>query len=156
AAKRRRNLGPQLNEQTITLGNGLEGELRKAEETWRDEGKVRRLWQKDSKLWTGHDESKWLDWLDIVDVELGGLDPLASFTQEIRAEKLRDAVLLGMGGSSLGPEVLAQSLGPAAGFPTLRVLDSTDPSQIRALESAIDLERTLFLVSSKSGTTLEP
>src|SRR5262249_23401840 len=61
-----------------------------------------------------------------------------------------------MGGSSLGPEVLAQSLGPAAGFPTLRVLDSTDPSQIRALESAIDLERTLFLVSSKSGTTLEP
>ena len=156
AAKRRRNLGPKLNEQTITLGNGLDGELRKAEETWRAEGNVRRLWQKDSKLWTGQDESKWLDWVDIVEVELGRLEPLTSFANEVRAEKFPDAVLLGMGGSSLGPEVLAQSLGPAAGFPALHVLDSTDPAQIRALESAVDLERTLFIVSSKSGTTLEP
>jgi transaldolase / glucose-6-phosphate isomerase len=156
AAKRRRNLGPKLNDQTIALGDGFDGELREAEDSWRVEGKVRRLWQKDAKLWTGHDESKWLDWLDIVDVGLGQLDPLTSFAREIRAEKFRDAVLLGMGGSSLGPEVLAQSLGPAAGFPALHVLDSTDPGQIRALESAIDLRRTLFIVSSKSGTTLEP
>ena len=91
AAKRRRNLGPKLNEQTITLGNGLDGELRKAEETWRAEGNVRRLWQKDSKLWTGQDESKWLDWVDIVEVELGRLEPLTSFANEVRAEKFPDA-----------------------------------------------------------------
>src|SRR4030095_5483992 len=67
-----------------------------------------------------------------------------------------DAVLLGMGGSSLGPEVLAQSFGACSGFSRLQVLDSTDPAQIRHLESTIDLERTLFIVSSKSGGTLEP
>src|SRR4030095_8366814 len=67
-----------------------------------------------------------------------------------------DAVLLGMGGSSLGPEVLAQSFGACSGFPRLQVLDSTDPAQIRHLESMIDLEQTLFIVSSKSGSTLEP
>jgi len=81
---------------------------------------------------------------------------LTSFAREIRAENFRDVVLLGMGGSSLGPEVLAQSLGSAAGFAALHVLDSTDPQQIRALETRIDPERTLFIVSSKSGTTLEP
>jgi transaldolase / glucose-6-phosphate isomerase len=153
---RRDQPGLQLNDQIISLGDPLDAELREAEEAWRAEGKVRRLWQKDAKLWTGHDERKWLDWLDIVDVGLGRLEPLTSFAREIRAEKFRDMVLLGMGGSSLGPEVLAQSLSPAAGFPALHVLDSTDPAQIRALESAIDLEHTLFIVSSKSGTTLEP
>ncbi len=156
AAKRRRNLGPKLDDQAILHGDEPDRELGEAQEVWRVEGKVRRLWGKDAKLWTGHDESNWLDWLDIVDDGLGRLDPLTSFAREIRAENFRDVVLLGMGGSSLGPEVLAQSLGSAAGFAALHVLDSTDPQQIRALETRIDPERTLFIVSSKSGTTLEP
>ena len=156
AAKRRRNLGPKLNDQAILLGDALDRDLGAAQEIWRVEGNVRRLWRKDAKLWTGHDESSWLDWLDIVDDELGRLDPLTSFAREIRTENFRDIVLLGMGGSSLGPEVLAQSLGSAAGSPALHVLDSTDPRQIRALENGIDPKRTLFIVSSKSGTTLEP
>jgi len=156
AAKRRRNLGPKLDDQAILLGEELDRELGEAQEVWRVEGKVRRLWHKDAKLWTGHDEGNWLDWLDIVDDELGRIDPLTAFAREIRAEKFRDILLLGMGGSSLGPEVLAQSLGSAAGAPALHVLDSTDPQQIRALENGIDLKHTLFIVSSKSGTTLEP
>ncbi len=156
AAKRRRNLGPKLDDQAILLGDELDRELGEVQEIWRVGGKVRRLWRRDAKLWTGHDESDWLDWLDIVDDELGRLDPLTAFAREIRAENFRDILLLGMGGSSLGPEVLAQSLGSAAGAPALHVLDSTDPQQIRALENGIDLERTLFVVSSKSGTTLEP
>ncbi|TMJ48510.1 MAG: bifunctional transaldolase/phosoglucose isomerase [Alphaproteobacteria bacterium] len=114
AAKRRRNLGPKLDDQAILHGDEPDRELGEAQEVWRVEGKVRRLWGKDAKLWTGHDESNWLDWLDIVDDGLGRLDPLTSFAREIRAENFRDVVLLGMGGSSLGPEVLAQSLGSAA------------------------------------------
>ena len=74
----------------------------------------------------------------------------------MRAEKFTDVLLLGMGGSSLGPEVLAKSLGSAPGYPTLHVLDSTDPQQVRRFERRIDVAHTLFIVSSKSGTTLEP
>ncbi len=147
---------PSLDEQGILLGDELEAELGEVQEAWRAEGKVGRLWRKDAKLWTGHDESKWLDWLNIVDVQLEQIEPLTSFTREVRAENFRDVLLLGMGGSSLGPEVLARSLGSAAGFPALHVLDSTDPRQIRALEDGIDPKRTLFIASSKSGTTLEP
>jgi transaldolase / glucose-6-phosphate isomerase len=156
AAKRRRYLGPKLDGQAIFLGEELGRELDELQEAWRAGGKVRRLWRKDANLWTGHDESQWLDWLEVVDAQRGALESLTSFAREIRAEDFRDVVLLGMGGSSLGPEVLAQSLGSASGFPALRVLDSTDPRQIRALERAIDPKRTLFIVSSKSGTTLEP
>jgi len=147
---------PSLDEQGILLSDELEAELGEVQEAWRAEDKVGRLWRKDAKLWTGHDESKWLDWLDIVDVQLEQIEPLTSFTREVRAENFRDVLLLGMGGSSLGPEVLARSLGSAAGFPALHVLDSTDPRQIRALEDGIDPKRTLFIASSKSGTTLEP
>src|SRR6202012_2666512 len=66
-----------------------------------------------------------------------------------------DVLLLGMGGSSLGPEVLAETFGKQAGYPTLHVLDSTDPAQIKTFENKVDLKRTLFIVSSKSGSTLE-
>src|SRR5216683_601895 len=65
-------------------------------------------------------------------------------------------LLLGMGGSSLGPEVLAQSLGNKPGFPRLQIVDSTDPAQLRRIQASVDLKRTLFIVSSKSGSTLEP
>src|SRR5262249_3233369 len=78
------------------------------------------------------------------------------FAEELKREGFRDALLLGMGGSSLGPEVLARTLGQTPGWPRLHILDSTDPAQIRATESALDLARTLVIVSSKSGSTIEP
>ena len=81
---------------------------------------------------------------------------MSALAREVGAAGLTDVLLLGMGGSSLCPEVLGQVLGPVAGAPTLHVLDSTDPAQIRRTESGLDLSRTLCVVSSKSGTTLEP
>src|SRR5436305_1363892 len=116
----------------------------------------RRLWAGDTSLWTSTDEAQWLGWLNVVETELKDAGRLEAFAAEIKSAGFSDAVLLGMGGSSLGPEVLAQSFGASSGFPRLHVLDSTDPAQIRHLESTIDLERTLFIVSSKSRSTLEP
>ena len=148
--------GAKLNSQAILLADEPRAELRKLEQTWAEAGNVRRLWRKDSTLWTGGEEGKWLDWLGIVDAELERIGELEAFAAEVREGNFRDVLLLGMGGSSLGPEVLANGLGSAAGFPRVHVLDSTDPQQIRTLEALVDLERTLFIVSSKSGTTLEP
>src|SRR5678809_1112873 len=83
-------------------------------------------------------------------------DSLRDLAQDVTAAGFSHAVLLGMGGSSLCPQVLREIFGAKSGFPDLLVLDSTDPAQIASVESAIDVRRTLFIVSSKSGTTLEP
>jgi transaldolase/glucose-6-phosphate isomerase len=123
---------------------------------WLRGGKVARLWARDASLWTGADESVWLGWLDIIAAQRAAAGDLAAFGMEIRREGFTHALLLGMGGSSLAPEVLARTFGIVAGAPALSVLDSTDPAQVRAAEARIDLERTLFIVSSKSGSTLEP
>jgi transaldolase / glucose-6-phosphate isomerase len=156
AEKRRRFLGPAHNSQSAALPEPLKTEVGKAAEAWRSQGNIRRLWNEDAALWTGRDESDWLGWLDVIDAELRDLPSLDEFADEVRARPFKDALLLGMGGSSLGPEVLAASLGSAPGFPKLHVLDSTDPAQVKHFEQNIDLARTLFIVSSKSGTTLEP
>jgi glucose-6-phosphate isomerase len=118
--------------------------------------KVARLWSKDSSLWTGDDESKWLGWLDIVEAQLNDGGKFVQFANEVRDRGFTHILLLGMGGSSLCPEVHALSFGKHDGFPELHVLDSTDPAQVLAIESRIDVARTLFIVSSKSGSTLEP
>ncbi len=144
-----------LNEQTITLPDGLAREVAKAQEAWLASDNSRRLWNADSTLWTGRDESEWLGWLDILGNKSPDANALGEFAGQLRAENFADVLLLGMGGSSLGPEVLAESLGSAPHYPNLHVLDSTDPQQVRRFESRIDLAHTLFLVSSKSGTTLE-
>ncbi len=149
-------LGQTQNEQTMALPQPLISEVAKAQEAWRANENTRRLWSADATLWTGRDESDWLGWLDIVENELCDVEHLREFAREVRAEKFTDVLLLGMGGSSLGPEVLAKSLGSAPGHPTLHVLDSTDPQQVRRFERHIDSARTLFIVSSKSGATLEP
>src|SRR5204863_253707 len=154
--KRRTVLGGKLNAMTSKLPPDLSEAVKGVLDDWRKEGKARRLWAGDSSLWTNTDEAKWLGWLDVVDAELKDAGRVEAFAAEIKSAGFSDAVLLGMGGSSLGPEVLAQSFGASSGFPRLHVLDSTDPAQIRQLESTIDLERTLFIVSSKSGSTLEP
>jgi transaldolase / glucose-6-phosphate isomerase len=123
---------------------------------WLRGGKVARLWARDASLWTGADESAWLGWLDIIAAQRDAAAEHAAFGTEIRREGFTHALLLGMGGSSLAPEVLARTFGAVAGAPALSVLDSTDPAQVRAAEAKIDLARTLFIVSSKSGSTLEP
>jgi transaldolase / glucose-6-phosphate isomerase len=125
-------------------------------ENWRKNGRIRRLWAGDKSLWTGTDEDKWVGWLHIVEEELADVDRLQGFAEEIKKRGFTNLVLLGMGGSSLGPEVLAETFGRQSGWPRFHMLDSTDPAQIRAIERAVDLGNTLFIVSSKSGSTLEP
>lgn len=125
-------------------------------EIWRKEGRIRRLWAGDKSLWAGSDEDNWVGWLHIVEQELADLDRLCAFTEQVKEVGFTDVVLLGMGGSSLGPEVLGETFGRQARWPRFHMLDSTDPAQIRAIERAVDLGKTLFIVSSKSGSTLEP
>jgi transaldolase / glucose-6-phosphate isomerase len=122
---------------------------------WRKNNKVARLWQKDASLWSNTDEGNWLGWLTITDEQLANLDTLKRFSAEVKKAKFKHVLLLGMGGSSLCPEVLRMTFGKVAGFPELHVLDSTDPVQIKAIEQKLDLKKTLCIVSSKSGSTLE-
>ena len=116
----------------------------------------RRLWAGDSSLWTGRDEAQWLGWLGITNGQLAHIQRLTRVAEVARSAGFSHALLLGMGGSSLCPEVLKTTFGKIAGFPELHVLDSTDPAQVKAFESKVDLKNTLFIVSSKSGSTLEP
>jgi transaldolase/glucose-6-phosphate isomerase len=125
-------------------------------EAWRKTGRIRRLWAGDKTLWTGTDEDKWLGWLHIVEEELADISLLERFAADVKQRVFSDVVLLGMGGSSLGPEVLGSTFGRQSGWPRFHMLDSTDPAQIGAIEQAVDLGKTLFIVSSKSGSTLEP
>jgi len=154
AAKRAAFLGDKLDGMTSTLPDALQKAVDTRLETARAEAWARRLWQGDASLWTGKDEAKWLGWLAAARGEQVDGQALAKFREEARSYK--DAVLLGMGGSSLGPEVLALILGNAGGSPKLHVLDTTDPCQIAAVEALIDPKETLFIVSSKSGSTMEP
>src|SRR5581483_1819682 len=142
--------------QDIRLPAALEKPIADSLESWRHEGAVRRLWAGDAGLWTGKDEARWLGWLGIVEKQRERIAALEAISDDIRGESVSHLVLLGMGGSSLGPEVLAETFGREQQGPELRVLDSTDPAQIRSVEKSIDLARTLFIVSSKSGSTLEP
>ena len=147
----------KISQQRYSLPDALAKQVEQSVNDWRAEGKVRRLWQRDASLWTNSDEPQWLGWLDVVEKQLEKKDhPVQKFAEEIRVQGLRDVLLLGMGGSSLCPEVFAKTFGHIQGFPKLHVLDSTDPAQVKAFETRVDLARTLFIVSSKSGTTLEP
>jgi transaldolase/glucose-6-phosphate isomerase len=123
---------------------------------WQSGGQVKRLWDRDASLWTGEDESKWLGWLDIVDEQIAQHDTLTKFATEVQTRGFEHILLLGMGGSSLCPEVLRMTFGRLSHSPELHVLDSTDPAQVKAFEHKIDIPKTLFIVSSKSGSTLEP
>jgi len=118
--------------------------------------KVARLWQKDASLWSNADEANWLGWLSVAEEQFANLATFKQLAAEVRKTKFKHVLLLGMGGSSLCPEVLRKTFGKIPGFPELHVLDSTDPVQIKALEKKLDLKKTLFIVSSKSGSTLEP
>jgi len=123
---------------------------------WRAGGKVRRLWEKDASLWSGTDEGNWLGWLGMVDEQIANVQKLVDLGAEAKSGGFPQALLLGMGGSSLCPEVLKMTFGKVAGSPELFVLDSTDPAQVRAVQAKVDVGKSLFIVSSKSGSTLEP
>lgn len=154
-SKRETVLGARLNGMKMALGD-YQGAVDGAVADWLAGGKDRRLWARDASLWTGTDEAKWLAWLDVVEAQQKDVAALKEFQADIKREGFTDVLLLGMGGSSLGPEVLAETFGKQAGYPTLHVLDSTDPAQIKSFQDKVDLQRTLFIVSSKSGSTLEP
>ena len=156
AGKRTQVLGERLNRQHLTLPTDLQDEVDKVLEKATAEGWARRLWAHDASLWTGADEGKWLGWLGAARGEGVDLEALEAFQAEVSAAGFIHALLLGMGGSSLGPEVLAETFGTRPDHPKLLVLDSTDPHQIRRFEAQIDPARTLFIVASKSGSTLEP
>ena len=145
-----------VQSQTWTLPADLEAAVKGEIQAWQEAGKVRRLWERDASLWTGTDEASWLGWLGVPEEEIAQLDHLKRAQEDARAGSFDHVLLLGMGGSSLCPEVLRMTFGRVAGFPELHVLDSTDPAQIRAVERRLDPAKTLFIVSSKSGTTLEP
>ncbi len=141
---------------TIRFPPSLHARLDAAAAAWQRSGNTARLWARDASLWTGADEARWMGWLDSPRQMLANLEPLRAIAGEVREIGFRDVLLLGMGGSSLCPDVFATTFGAIDGFPRLRVLDSVDPAQVTRFEERIDLDRTLFIVSSKSGTTLEP
>lgn len=141
---------------TYVLPDELATAVKAGVNDWRASGKVRRLWQKDASLWTNTDEANWLGWLTVVDEQIADSKHLQVIAQDAAKAGFTDLLLLGMGGSSLCPDVFALTYGKLASFPQLHVLDSTDPAQVEAIQSKIDPAKTLFIVSSKSGSTLEP
>src|SRR6185503_10813224 len=146
----------RINVQTCALPPALQADVTARLKEWDAQGGTRRLFDGDATLWTGSDEAQWLGWTGIVQRQLEDIRQLVDVQAEARQEGFTHALLLGMGGSSLCPEVWKETFGRIPGSPELFVLDSTDPAQIRSVERKIDLRKTLFIVSSKSGSTVEP
>jgi len=143
-----------LNGFSLQAPASLAARVRRRIDQAESEAWMARLWQGDATLWTGKDEDRWLGWLQpgMAPRELGRLTAIC---RRLCVAGFSDAVLLGMGGASLGAEALARTLGVASGGLRLHVLDSTDAAQVRAVQSSVDLTRCLFVVASKSGSTLE-
>src|SRR5580700_220697 len=121
---------------------------------------LKRIWAHDATLWSNDPDAitiikKALGWLDIQQHMLDEVAALKAFANETK-ESFDSAVVCGMGGSSLAPDILADTFGPIGGYPRLHVLDSTSPQQIKELEGKIDIPTSLFIISSNSGTTTEP
>jgi transaldolase / glucose-6-phosphate isomerase len=140
------------NLMTFTLPDKLKQSYKAEIQKTIEDKRIARIWEKDASVWTGDDESKWLDWLDIVGEELENAGRYRDFRQDVESAGFKDVLLMGMGGSSLCPEVLAITFG----IGNFHILDSTVPAQVITVESKLDLAKTLFIVASKSGTTLEP
>jgi transaldolase/glucose-6-phosphate isomerase len=157
-ARRRRlaiedgRVGQSIGFGSTAMTSAVEAET----ELWRTDRRGARLWAGDPSLWSGTDEEKWIGWLPIVEQELADIGRLQAFAATVRSGGFTDLVLLGMGGSSLGAEVFGEVFASRTTSPRFHLLDSTDPQQILALAQSIDLRRSLFIVSSKSGDTLEP
>ncbi len=122
---------------------------------------LKRFLNKDPSLWSEDQEiqaaiSNRLGWMDCIEDMKAHLGDIKAFSQEVKQKGIKDLVLLGMGGSSLAPLVLSSILGPNPGYPALKVLDTTDPEEIDRTKKVLDREKTLFIVASKSGKTIEP
>jgi len=140
----------------FALPDDLRGAVDKAAADWTSNNKVARFWKRDPSLWTGDGEEKWLGWIDIVERQQADLATYAALGAEIETSDFQSVLLLGMGGSSLCPEVLSMTFGQMPGFPELHIVDSTDPEQVWTARNDVNLANTLIVVASKSGTTLEP
>ena len=143
------------------LPGELAGEMSGAIKQAEDDNVAKRIWRKDASLWKEDEANQKiiknsLGWLVLPDEMIGVADELIEFSDLIRQRDYRHVMVCGMGGSSLCPEVLAQTFGPQPGYPELLVLDSTDPDVLAAYENRIEIERCLFVIASKSGTTTEP
>ncbi len=147
---------PPVGPQSLSLPAALAREVKGTLAEWVAGDKMARLWRGDATLWTGRDEDRWVGWLRLVEQQRARREEFGRVSEDVRLAGFGHALVLGMGGSSLCPEVFARTFGRIPGHPVLRVLDSTVPAQIRSLEREIDLRRTLFLVASKSGNTVEP
>jgi transaldolase / glucose-6-phosphate isomerase len=122
---------------------------------------VRKIWRRDATLWKSDEAHQKiiknsLGWVTVPDLLVDNADELKAFAERVRGDGFTHVMLLGMGGSSLCPEVFRRTFGRQPGFPELHVLDSTDPVTVAAFEAAVNLEKTLFVVASKSGSTIEP
>jgi glucose-6-phosphate isomerase len=140
----------------LAVSSDLRGAVDAASADWQANNKIERFWQKDSSLWTRDGEEQWMGWIDIVERQQKDLGTFAELGGDIRSADFQTVLPLGMGGSSLCPEVLAKTFGPQPGFPSLRIVDSTDPAQVKAACDEVNLGDTLVVVASKSGSTLEP
>ena len=143
--------------QTFELGD-WKTQVEERLKLWKKQGFSRRMWAKDPTLWFSKPQPEIMDrlgWLVLPEMMRDNLEELSSFAEQIKDEGISHVVLLGMGGSSLAPDVFQKTFGNAPGYPGLLVLDSTHPSAVLSVGDKLDLNRTLFIVSSKSGTTLE-
>ena len=126
-------------------------------EDWSTAGKVRRLWARDAALWTGADENQWLGWLNITEDQLAHRERFDQIAADVKAARIQARAAARHGRVEPVSGSAAAFVRQNRGFPELHVLDSTDPAQIRAIWSGRSiLRKTLFIVSSKSGSTLEP
>ncbi|KXK05299.1 MAG: glucose-6-phosphate isomerase [Acidobacteria bacterium OLB17] len=142
----------RLNTMKISLPAELAEKVGQETDSWNNEQKIDRIWRSDASVWQNEDEANWLGWLDIVQEELARISEYNAFADDVRNAGFRNILLMGMGGSSLCPEVLGITFGKT----NFHILDSTVPARIRAIEGLIDIDNTLFIVASKSGSTLEP
>ncbi len=154
--ERKSHLPAKIDTMSFKLPADLSKKVDDAAVEWHEGGKTEKLWKKDASLWTNEDESKWMEWLDIVDEQIKQADKFDHLAAEVKESGFETAVVLGMGGSSLCPEVMSMTFARGKDFPELSILDSTNPEQILAKVKSLNLKETLFIVSSKSGSTLEP
>ena len=140
----------------FVLPNDLRAAVDSGVADWQANSKVDRFWKKDPTLWTQDGEEKWLGWIDIVERQQQELGNLAELGADVETGGFKSVLLVGMGGSSLCPEVLAITFGQQTGFPALHIVDSTDPAYVKAAFDKVKLAETLVVVASKSGSTLEP
>ena len=145
---------PKISAMQWSVPEQLRQKVQAALDDWTTNKKSARLWKRDASLWTNSDEAKWLGWLNIADDGVARSQALKELAAQTAS--FDNALLLGMGGSSLCPEVLAMTFGRQKGHPQLHVLDSTDPAQVKSRAHQANPANSVFIVSSKSGTTLEP